>query len=420
MKKKLMIVIALLALVGWFGQVTNVRASTAIMVLDHAFAKNVRWTNNDHIVLINRTSTFTQDDPIIYAYVKATFYSANLTWNWYDPAGQLFYSDSYTKNCVTSPCDDDTYLRIQGTDAETSLGLWRLDFLAGGSLIYSDYFWLNAVITEYNYWNFTVVQSSTSQVNGSLRVVIQPSNLTWSQYEIYILHAFNVTAHDYSTNQPLEVTTSPGNPILVDLGGPRSTGYSFVLKFTLTYRLQDLGAGNYAFTWREYPWERFNNIHTIPEKFTLNLPSEVRLLDVVGYNSIGLAYNATASAGVSLDLATNVTAQRVGWTILYRDLSGAPNVGPNVGPSSSGPSGLNSGVLLPILQLTVGNLSVWAAVMSVFLLTVSELASPIYSRSGYGIFINRKRLRLAALLLVAIFVITIAYQLSTQHVIIQR
>jgi hypothetical protein len=411
MKKKLLPAIAILALMVGLVQVTNVGASTAIAVLDHAFAKNVKWASNGNMILINRTSTFTQDDQIIYAYVKATFYSANLTWNWYDPSGQLRQSNSYTANCVASPCDEDASLWISD-EVATSPGRWRLDFLAGGSLIYSDYFLLTTVITEYNYWNFTVVRSSPAQVNGSLRVVIQPSNRTWSHYVIYIPNAFNVTAHDYSTNQPLKVTTT--SPILVDLGGPRRAGYSFVLKFQISWLIQDLGEGNYAFTWREFPWERWNDIHPIPERFTVNLPNEVTLLDIVGYNSLGLTYNATGRAGVSL--ATDIIAQPIGWTILYRDLSGAPNVS----PLSSGSSGLNSGGLLPILPLTVGNLSVWAAVMSVFLLTASELVSPIYSRSGYGILINRKRLRLAALLLVAIFMITITYQLTIQHVIIQH
>ena len=408
-------VIAILALMVGLGQVMNVGASSAIIVLDHAFAKNYSWTGNGHIILINRTSTFTQDDQVIYAYVKATFYSANLTWNWYDPSGDLVRSNSYTTDCVASPCDELQSLWISYGVA-TSPGLWRLDFLDGGSLIYSDYFWMTTVTSQYNYWNFTVVRSFPPQVNGSLRVVIHPSNLTWSHYRIYMPYAFNVTARDYSTKQPLEVTTSHDSLILVDLGGPRSAGYSFVLKFNLPYLLQDLGAGNYAFTWREYPWERFNDIHSIPETFTLNFPTRVSLLDVVGYNSLDLTYNETVRSGVSLDFATQLETQPVGWTILYRDLSGVPNVS----PLSSGPSGLNSGVLLPILPLTVGNLSVWSAVMSVFLLTASELVSPIYSRSGYGVLINRKRLRLAALLLVAIFMITITYQLTIQNVIIQH
>jgi hypothetical protein len=416
MKRKLMLVIAILGLMLGLGQVANVGASTAIIVLDHAFAKNAEYASNGNVILINRTSTFTQDDQVIYAYAKAIFYSANITWNWYDPSGELYATYSYPAICVASPCDELDKLWIT-YDVAISPGLWRVDFLDGGSLIYSDYFSLTTVTTEYNYWNFTVVRSSPPQVNGSLRVVIHPSNLTWSSYKIYMPYAFNVTAHDYSTNQPLEVTTSPGDPILVNLGGPRAAGYSFVLKFDSMYNLlRDLGAGTYAFTWREYPWERINDIHPIPESFVVNLPNQVSLLDVVGYNSMGLTYNASGRAGKSLDLATNVIAQPVGWTVLYRDLSGAPIVS----PSSSGSSGLNSGVLLPILPLTVGNLSVWAAVMSVFLLTASELVSPIYSRSRYGILINRKRLRMAALLLVAIFMITIAYQLSTQPAIIQH
>ncbi len=416
MKKKLLIVIAILALMAGLGQVTNVGASTAIIVLEHAFAKNFTYATNGNVILINKTSTVTQDDQVIYSYVKATFYSANLTWNWYDPSGVLYQSTTKSENCVASPCDEITGLWIHGNLAATKPGLWRLDFLAGGSLIYSDYFSITTINTEYDYWNFTVVQSSPPQINGSLRVVIRPSNLTWSSYAIYMPYAFNVTAYDYSTNQPLEVTKSPGNPFLVDLGGPRQVGYSFVLKFTLPYLLRDLGAGNYAFIWREYTWERSDNIHPIPEAFTLNLPSGVSLLDVVGYNSIDLTYNETAGKGISLGLATEVEAQNGGWTILYRDLSGVPSVT----PLPSGSSGLNSGALLPILPLTVGNLSVWAAVMSVFLLTASELVSPIYSRSGYGILINRKRLRLAALLLVAIFMITITYQLTVQHAIIQH
>ena len=414
MKKKLLTLLVIVALMVGLGQVTtNVRASPAIIVLEHAFAKNYRYTSNGNIVLINRTSSFTQDDPVVYAYIKATFYSANFTWNWYAPSGELYSSNSYTTDCVASPCDKLASLRIQGTEAAIIPGLWRLDLLDDGSLIYSDYFSLTTITTQYNYWNFTVIQSSAFQTNGSLRVVIHPNNLTWSYYRIYMPYALNVTARDYSTNQPLAVTTSPGNLILVDLGGPRSAGYSFLLKFNLPYLLRDLGAGNYAFTWREYPWERFNDIHPIPEAFTLNLPKDVSLLDVVGYNSLDLTYNETARRAVSLDFATDLEAQPVGWTILYRDASGARNVGPL-------PSGPNPGVLLPILPLTVGNLSVWAAVMSVFLLTASELVSPIYSRSGYGILINRKRLRLAALLLVSIFIITITYQLTIQQAIIQH
>ncbi|MGA2973265.1 MAG: hypothetical protein ABSE39_11690 [Candidatus Bathyarchaeia archaeon] len=408
------VTIATLVLVIALSQSGSARAAAAIAVSDHGFAKNFKWTSNGHISLINRTSTFTQDDARIYAYVKATFYTANLTWNWYDPFGQLYHSSGYKASCVASPCDAISSLQISGTKAATSPGLWRLDFLADGIVIYSDNFFLAAIVTQDNYWNFTIVQSSNPRIHGTLRVVLHPSNLTWSSYRIYMPYASNMTAYDYLTNQTLEAITYPDGRVVVNLGGPRSDGYSFILKFDVSYVLMGFGGGNYAFTWREYPWERFNDVHPIPETYSVNLPNEVMLLDAVGYNSMGLTYNVTTGTRLSLNFEANTTAHRFGWTILYRDLSVEPAANPNT------PFGLNSGLLLPFLPLTLGSLSVWAAVMSVFLLTASELVSPIYSRGGYGILINRKRLRLAALLLVAIFMITITYQLASQHVIVQH
>lgn len=415
--KRPLLLIAVLVLIVVAGECVNVEGAPAILVLDHGLAKNFTWTSNGHIILINRTSTFTQDDARIYAYIKATFYTANLTWNWYDPTGQLYDSGGWTANCVASPCDEILSMTVSGTRAASMLGMWRVDFLAGGALIYSDYFWLTAIVTQYDYWNFTVDQSPTPHVHGSLRVVIHPPNGTWSYYRLYMPNAFNITAYDYSTMQPLAVMTSKdSSSVVISLGGPKPVGYSFILKFDVSYVVQDLGGGNYVVTWREFPWERYNDIHTIPEAYNITLPNQVVLLDVVGYNSMGLRYNQTGSAGRSLGFVTNLTGQSFGWTILYRNISAGSKVNSysTVGPGSS------SEPLLPLLPISVGGLSVWSAVMSVFLLTASELVSPIYSRSGYGILISRKRLRLAALLLIAVFVITITYQLTTQHVIIQR
>ena len=410
MRKKLVLAIALLALIVWFGRVTNVGASTAFLVQDHGFAMGVSGTRNGNLILLNRTSTFTQDDPEIYAFVQATFYSANITWKWYEPSGQLYQSMSRSVDCVASPCEEFSSLWVQGTTVATTPGVWRLDLLADGQLIYSDYFRLVTVITEYDYWNFTVVKSFPPQINGSLRVVIHPSNVTWRYYQVYMPYAANVTAYDYSTGQHLQVTMSSGNPFVVDFGRSRPAGYSFVLKFNVPYQLADLGGGAYALVWREYPWERVGDIHPIPESFTVQLPRNVTLLDVAGYNSLDLVYNATDEPHLSLGLAAEPTHSPVGWTILYRDLSSVSNVRQ---PSQE----LNSAISLPVLPLTLSNLSVWAAVMSVFLLTASELASPIYSRSGYGILINRKHLRLAAILLVVIFMVAVTYQLTHQAVI---
>jgi hypothetical protein len=410
MKGQLLVIVVCLTVMV---NCAHVGAAPAIVVLDHGFALDYAWTTNGHVILINRTSTFTQDDSFVYAYVKATFYRENLTWNWYAPSGQLYRSSYREASCVASPCDELTGLRIQGTHVSVNPGIWRLDFIADGSLIYTDYFRLSPVITQYNYWNFTIVQSSPPRIDGSLRVVIHPSNASWSHYQIYMPYAFNVSAHDYATNRSLQVTSTSSDLILVDFGEPRAAGYSFVLTFNLTYLLDNLGGGNYAFTWREDPWERLNDIHAIPERFIVNLPKGGTLLDVIGYNSISLTYNATSRAGLSLDLGVDFNPQRAGWTVIYRERSGVQN---NSSPSAV----LNSAILLPIVPLSLSNLSLWAAVMSAFLLTASELLSRAFSRTGYGLLINRKRLRLAALLLVAIYITIIASQLATPHLIIQH
>ena len=80
-------------------------------------------------------------------------------------------------------------------------------------------------------------------------------------------------------------------------------------------------------------------------------------------------------------------------------------------PTQTGAPFSAAQIMLPLLPLTLGELNVWAAVMSVFLLTASEFASPLYNRSGFGMLIDRKRLRLAALVLAALFLITTVYQL---------
>jgi hypothetical protein len=208
---------------------------------------------------------------------------------------------------------------------------------------------------------------------------------------------------------PLKVTTGTHQSVMVDLGGQKGNGYSFVLNFDVLNSIQNLGGGNYAVTWREYPWQRFGDVHTIPEAYNVTLPGQALLLDVVGYNTLGLRYSSFGSTGNSMSLNTNITGKPFGWSMLYRDTS-APSGGnsPSTQPTTPG-----SAQLLPLLPVTVSGMSVWSAVVSVLLLTASELASPIYSRSGYGFLINRKRLRLAALVVVVVFILTIVFQFST-------
>jgi hypothetical protein len=250
-------------------------------------------------------------------------------------------------------------------------------------------------------------------MHGSLRVVLHPSNKTWSYYSIYMPYAVNVTAFDYSTNNSLPVMVEAHSLVVVNLGGPKADGYSFVLKFDVSYILYALGPGNFAVTWREYPYQRLYDVHVVPEEFIVNLPPGVTLLNVAGYNWMNLNYTMRSSTGLSLYFNSNFTGQSLGWTVLYRSLS-APGVSPSTVVA------VNSSPLLPILPLNLSGLTLWSAVMSVFLLTASELVSPIYSRTGYGILINRKRLRVVSLLLVALFIICVAYQFAFVRPIVAR
>jgi hypothetical protein len=55
------------------------------------------------------------------------------------------------------------------------------------------------------------------------------------------------------------------------------------------------------------------------------------------------------------------------------------------------------------------DLSLWTAVIAIILLITSELLSPYYGRTG--IIINRRRLRLAALIVAFLFLGTVAYRI---------
>jgi len=58
--------------------------------------------------------------------------------------------------------------------------------------------------------------------------------------------------------------------------------------------------------------------------------------------------------------------------------------------------------------LGFSDLSLWTAVVAIILLITSELLSPYYGRTG--IMINRRRLRLVALIVALIFLGTVAYR----------
>jgi Ni,Fe-hydrogenase I cytochrome b subunit len=63
------------------------------------------------------------------------------------------------------------------------------------------------------------------------------------------------------------------------------------------------------------------------------------------------------------------------------------------------------------MQFPLGflDLSLWTAVVAIILLITSEFLSPYYGRTG--ILIDRRRLRLAALVVAFIFLVTVVFRI---------
>ena len=408
------IIVALLVFMELTGSVGVSAAPSAIVVYQHGFARGLRYTHNGHLAAVNKTSSFTQDDTIIYAYAQAAYYSVNVTWKWYNPNGILYKSTHDYSQCETTPCYLTSNLVVARTPVAVMFGRWRVDLVNENTRVFSDYFYLSPILTQDNAWSFAIEESTTAHIHGNLTVTIHPNNQTWSYYEMYMPFATNVTAFELESNNTLNVSTLSASRVIVDFGGARSDGYMFVISFDVRYGLQNLNSwsgGDYAFTWRDWPWQRLNDPHPIYETFNVTLPPSAGLIDVIGQNAMAINYDVTSGNRTSIGFDSTVINQLFGWTVIYRDLA-YRNAHPNQQPlNTNGGFNLISGQRLPILPLTLGGVNLWAAVMSVFLLTASELASPLYGKSGSRILVNRKRLRIAALLLVAVFLVTTSYQI---------
>lgn len=413
---KRLLVLSLLIMVG-LCSVSRVNATTsvAILVFDHGLTKHASWTSRGNLI-VNKTMNFTQDDPDVVAFVAVQVSSANVTWLWYDPKGELYLNDTQRIQCTASPCSFTSWLPLAHTEAAAQYGTWTVNFQAGGVSLYLDSFSLTKVVLQNNYWRFNVIQSAPPRVQGDLTVTIHPSNQTWSSYLLYLPFATNITAHEYMSNHPLNILALnvTSGRVLVDLGAPRSDGYRFVLNFGLQYGIDSLGGwdtGNFAFTWQEWSWGMFNDgYHSVPGSFDVTLPEGAMFVDTVGINTLSLNQNVTAGSRPTVAFITTLSppAERFGWTIIYRDFTYRNS---HLANTASTPVGLNvaSSQRMPVLPLTMGSFSLWTAVMSVFLLTASELLSPIYARTG--VLINRRRLRIAAMLLVVMFLVSFAYQI---------
>jgi hypothetical protein len=386
-----------------------------LIVYDHGFAKGVSWPKG-HFVPVNKTSSFTQDDPFVWAYVTASLYTANLTWNWYDPDGRLYESKTNQVECTVTPCTYVSLLSVANDVAATDTGLWKLDLVADGGLVYSGQFSINPVITEEDYWNFNLNQSSPAHAHAELKVIIHPQNQTWRFYRRNMPYAANLTAFEAVSNRTLEVTQVNNTLVTVDLGAARSDGYEFVLGFDVKYTFASLNGwdgGSFAFAWQENPWQRSFPYHPVPETFVITLPQGATFTDLIGINVMILNHNESWGARPSVSFTTMVPPlQLFGWTIIYQDFTWRnAHINFFIPFSSATAVGLPYATNQPItiLPVTLGSVSLWSAVMSIFILTGSELLSPMYARTG--ILIDRRRLRILGLFLVAVFVAVTAYQL---------
>lgn len=410
---RLLVTILFLVLLG-LGEGVRVNASqAAIQVYDHGFAKDITYApRNGNVIPENKTSSFTQNDVEVYAYLVAAFYAVNFTWQWYNPDGQLYFNRTEQAQCTSTPCTvtSNIYIGLHSF-ANTMFGSWTLVVLANGNQLYSDSFTLTPIIVESDQWSFEVLQSAPSRVNANLTVTIHPANQSWTSYALFMPYAVNVTAYELTTHNPLQVITQEDRYqheyYLVDFEVPRSDGYSFVLSFDLASGLHVLSGwygGQFALTWDESPYERFSN-NPVPETYSITLPKGAKFIDAVGPNIIPLVQTVTERTSISFN--STFSNSPIEWTVIYQDFTYRDA---HTSISLPGLSQLSQ-VMIPYLPLTLGSLNLWAAVMSVFLLTASELISPLYGRSGFTMLINRKRIRIVALLLVALFLVTTSYQL---------
>src|SRR5208283_3530807 len=196
MRVRLLFCIVLLLIVVVASRSATVSASfsVAITIYDHGFVNQIDVTRG-RFNPVNKTTTCAQHTPGIYAYVTAALYSANLTWLWYTPSGQLYLNRTVQADCSQSPCTFFTGVYFAGkSPAAAMLGTWRVDMIAGGSRLYSDYFSLTPVIIHHD-------------------------NSTWNYYAINLPAATNVTAYEADTHQSLSVSTLVNSTnVLVDLG----------------------------------------------------------------------------------------------------------------------------------------------------------------------------------------------------------
>jgi hypothetical protein len=405
------ILLAFLAVSSPIGRVGAVPA-TAIVVYDHGITNQITHTQRGHFGAVNKTYTFTQDDRAAYAYFTAALATANVTWLWYDPDGQLFLNTTQDLQCAVAPCTYVYSLGIRNSQASARLGVWTMTLQSGGLNLYSDHFVIVPVILQDDYWAFTVTKSAPPHIHGDLTVTIHPSNGTWSSYLVYLPFAANITARESNSSRTLQVATdNRTGRVVLNLGGARSDGYQFMLSFDLANGLWGIGAGVFVFQWQESGWGTFSDgYHPVPGSFNITLPANATFLDATGINTVTLAPSITGSSKLVGFRTVLLPDQSFGWTLLYHDSNYESRLNSQT-PTTPAVGGLSDILAqsIPVVPFTLGNLSLWTAIMSVFLFTASELLAPAYGKAG--VLINRRRLRIAALIVTSIFLAVTVYEL---------
>lgn len=373
----------------------QVAAYPAITVLEHGFAKQIVQGRN--YVPVDKTADFTQDDAYVYSYLSAAFYSANLTWKWYDPNGQLYSSTSRDSECETTPCWFSESLQIASTPAAVRFGVWRMELLADGYPLYSDQFSIRPVITEDRSWFFDLYDPPRiARVNVAVR--IHPQSITSSNYHITfsIPNTTNIIAYEANTNLSLAINGKAGD-MTVDFGGPKSDGYEFGLSFNVGLRSSSVNSFNLT-------WSQQNGIHPVPQRFLITLPVNSGFGGVMGPVGVRVLNASRTSVTFNQTLSPN---QLFTFSVTYF-MQQKPSAKVTILPIPTQGGSSVFALQVPVIPLTVGDLSLWSAVMAIILLVTSELVSPYYGRTG--LLINRRRMKLAAILLAFIFLAIVAYR----------
>jgi hypothetical protein len=253
------------------------------LVYIHTFSKGVNKSGNVWTP-IAPTNNFTQDDAYVYAYTRAAFdYPTNITWKWYAPSGNLYFTDSEVWGCDQKYCDFYDRIQISGADAATMLGTWRMDLIADRNLTYSDHFQLLPYVEEEEAWRSNLTSPTHAKV--ALDVTIHPYNSTkWQSFGPLSIDQMaqtgNFTAYEKDTNKPLGVIHTVENStdkVKVVFNSPEADGYEFVILF-------DAGAGSFGTiggnTFLDWNWNA--GVNPLPQNVTVVLPTSFTLVDATG------------------------------------------------------------------------------------------------------------------------------------------